>query len=369
MSPASTSPGPDGAEQPAKRPDMVTIADVARHAGVAVSTVSYVLSGKRVISAATRERVLASVRKLGYHPNAGARALASKRANVIALVLPLRSGMHLPVLMQFATAVVTTARQFDHDVLLVTADEGAAGLRRIAASAMVDGIVLMDVEMRDARVPLLRRLGRPSVLIGFPADAAGLTCVDLDFYRAGQACVDHLAALGHRRIALLGAPAVVYDRDTGFAHRTRAGFTETARRHGINAHAQPCEESYEAIRRELAGLLERDPDLTGLVVHNEAAVGQVLTALRSLGRAVPDDVSVVAICPDEVAERADPTLTSVLIPAEEVGRQAVSLLMRKLEGDPVPEATLLDPRLTVRASTAPAATGPNGVVGAAGAGR
>jgi LacI family transcriptional regulator len=344
-------PEPNGAEPAAKRPDMVTIADVARHAGVAVSTVSYVLSGKRVISAGTRERVLASVRTLGYHPNAGARALASKRANAIALVLPLRSGMHLPVLMQFATAVVTTARQFDHDVLLVTADEGAAGLRRIAASAMVDGIVLMDVEMHDERVPLLHRLGRPSVLIGFPAEAAGLTCVDLDFYRAGQACVEHLAALGHRRIALLGAPAVVYDRDTGFAHRTRAGFAETAERFGIAAVAQPCEENFEAIRRELAGLLERYPDLTGLVVHNEAAVGQVLAALRALDRMVPGDISVLAICPDEVAERVSPALTSVLIPADEVGRQAVSLLMRKLEGETVPDATLLDPRLTVRAST------------------
>lgn len=348
----------------AKRADMVTITDVARHAGVAVSTVSYVLSGKRAISATTRQRVLASIRALGYHPNAGARALASKRANVIALVLPLRSGMHLPVLMQFATAVVTTARQFDHDVLLVTADEGADGLRRIAASAMVDGIVLMDVEMHDARVPLLRDLERPSVLIGFPAEAENLTCVDLDFYRAGAACVDHLAALGHREIALLGAPAVVYERDTGFAHRTRAGFTETAERYGIVATAQPCEESFDAVRQELAGLLDRHPGLTALVVHNEAAVAHLLAALPLLGRQVPHDVSVMAICPDEVAERASPALTSVLIPAEDVGHQAVTLLMRKLEGQQVPAATLLDPRLTVRASTAAAGNHDSAAIGA-----
>src|SRR5499427_357869 len=120
------------------RGSMVTIIDVARHAGVAPSTVSYVLSGKRAISATTRQRVLASISTLGYHPHAGARSLASNRANVIALVLPLRAGMHLPVLMQFASSVVTTARQHNHDVLLVTADEGPAGLRRIAASAMVE---------------------------------------------------------------------------------------------------------------------------------------------------------------------------------------------------------------------------------------
>jgi LacI family transcriptional regulator len=90
-------------EQSAPRGRAVTISDVARHAGVA-ATVSYVLSGKRTISAGTRARVLASVRTLGFHPHAGARSLASNRANVIALALPPRQGMHLPVVMQFATA-------------------------------------------------------------------------------------------------------------------------------------------------------------------------------------------------------------------------------------------------------------------------
>lgn len=332
----------------------VTITDVARHAGVAVSTVSYVLSGKRAISATTRQRVLASIRALGYHPNAGARALASKRSNVIALVLPLRAGMHLPVLMQFATAVVTTARAYDHDVLLVTADEGEAGLHRVAASAMVDGLVLMDVELRDPRVPLLRQLPRPSVLIGFPAEAAGLTCVDLDFAAAGGGCVEHLASLGHTEIALLGAPPVVYERNTGYAVRTRTGFTDAVEQLGLKATALPCEESAGAVHAEVAELLEHRPGLTGLVVHNEAAVSHVLAALAALGRRVPQDVSVVAICPDELAERVNPPLTSVLVPAEEVGHHAVTLLMRKLADPPVdtPDSTLLAPRLTVRASTA-----------------
>lgn len=338
-----------------QRDSVVTIADVARHAGVSTSTVSYVLSGKRAISATTSARVHASIRALGFHPHAGARSLASNRSSVIALVLPLRQGMHLPVLMQFATAVVTSARRHHHDVLLVTADEGPAGLRRVAAGAMVDGLVLMDVEMHDPRVPTLRRLERPSVLIGLPADSAGLTCVDLDFHRAGAVCVEHLAALGHREIALLGAPRVVYDRDTGFAHRTRDGFVEAAKRLRLTAYAQPFEEHPAAVHESLAQLLAHHPRLTGLVVHNEAAVAHVLSSLRALGRRVPEDVSVVAICPDELAERSSPALSSVQIPAEDVGRQAVELLMRKLDDRAVPPATLLPPILTPRASTAPAA--------------
>jgi DNA-binding LacI/PurR family transcriptional regulator len=91
--------------------------------------------------------------------------------------------------------------------------------------------------------------------------------------------------------------------------------------------------------------------LDGIVVHNEAAVPALLEALQASGRRIPEDLAVVALCPDEVAEQAAPPLTSIAIPAGEAGREAVGLLMAKLNGQDVPDATLLEPRLTVRAST------------------
>lgn len=103
---------------------MVTLAEVAQHAGVSASTVSYVLSGKRSISVSTRERVELSIQQLGYHPNAGARALASSRSNIIALMVPLRTDMYVPVMMEIAIAVATTARTHGYDVLLLTGEEG-----------------------------------------------------------------------------------------------------------------------------------------------------------------------------------------------------------------------------------------------------
>jgi DNA-binding LacI/PurR family transcriptional regulator len=331
---------------------MAKIGDVARHAGVAPSTVSYVLSGKRPISEETRQRVLKSIQTLGYHPHAGARALASKRSNVLALVIPLRTGVHVPVIMQFAISVVTAARGHDNDVLLLTQEEGVDGLRRVAGAALVDGIIVMDVELHDPRVPVLRTLERPTVLIGFPADAEGLTCIDLDFTAAGAACLDHLAELGHRRVALIGSPPEVYERETGFASRTATGFTQAAARHRIAATVHPCDATHEAARSVVAELLREHPDLTGVVVHNEAVVEPLLAAFADAGRTVPDDLSVVAICPDELAERTRPALSSVAIPTEEVGRQAVELVMAKLNGEPAADATLLSPHLTRRASTA-----------------
>ena len=330
---------------------MVKITDVARRAGVSPSTVSYVLSGKRPISAATQRRVEASIRELGYRPHAGARALASSRSNVLALVMPLRSGIHVPVQMQFAGAVATAARGHDHDVLLLTQEEGEDGLRRVADSALVDGLIVMDVQLSDSRTPLLRTLPLPSVLIGFPAEADGLTCIDLDFTATGESCVGHLAHLGHRCVALLGSPPEVYVRGTGFARRTAAGFTGAARRYGMTSTVLPCEASGAAARRTVDRLLRDHPGLTGVVVHNEPALPLLMEAFQQAGMRIPQDLSVVAVGPDEQAESAAVPVTSVAIPADEVGERAVELLMTKLNGVAVPDATLLPPRLTPRAST------------------
>ncbi|GGQ50727.1 LacI family DNA-binding transcriptional regulator [Streptomyces asoensis] len=335
---------------------MVKITDVARHAGVSPSTVSYALSGKRPISEETRRRVEDSARALGYRPHAGARALASSRSNVLALVVPLRTGIHVPVVMQFAVSVVTAAR--DHDVLLVTQEEGEEGLRRVADTALVDALIVMDVQLHDPRLPLLRTLDRPSVMIGFPLEAEGLTCIDLDFRAAGERCVEHLAQLGHRVVALVGSPPQVYVRGTAFAQRVVQGFTAAADRAGIASAVHPCGTTPAEARRVAERLLSEQPALTGVVVHNEAALEPLVDAFEELGLRVPGDLSVTAICPDRLASTLRVPVTSVALPSAEVGERAVELLMRKLGGEAVPEATLLPPTLTRRASTAPRTVDP-----------
>ncbi|MGX1369652.1 DNA-binding LacI/PurR family transcriptional regulator [Streptomyces canus] len=328
---------------------MVKITDVARRAGVSPSTVSYALSGKRPISEETRQRVEEAIRELGYRPHAGARALAGRRSNVLALVVPLRAGIHVPTVMRFAVSVVTTARRHDHDVLLLTQEEGEEGLHRVADTALVDGLVMMDVQLDDPRLPLVRSLDLPSVLIGLPASCAGLTCVDLDFQAAGEVCVEHLARLGHRSVALIGSPPEVYVRRTAFAQRVVQGFTAAADRAGMSSTVHPCE---PGAAREVAERLLRDqPALTGVVVHNEALLEPLLDAFADLGLRVPADLSLTAICPDELAESTHPPITSVSLPTEEVGTRAVELLMKKLDGTPVAESTLLPPRMTERGST------------------
>jgi DNA-binding LacI/PurR family transcriptional regulator len=332
---------------------VVTISDVARDAGVSPSTVSYALSGKRSISADTRNRIEASIRRLGYHPHAGARALASSRTNVLALVIPLRVDLNVPVVMQFVAAAVTAARGYDHDLLLLTKDEGPEGVRRVSASAMADAVIVMDVEASEPRIPVLRSLRCPAVLIGVPDQPRDLSCVDLDFAAAGSACVTHLAELGHRTIALLGPSPAVYERGTSYAGRFLRGFDATAAAHGLTARSYPCVPSYEGVRNWLDEVFRRQPGVTGLVVHNEAVLSALLAELSARHISVPDELSVVAVCPDDMVENHGLALTSVAIPTAEVGQLAVEMAMRQLNGVGQPEIRLLSPRLTVRDSTAP----------------
>ncbi|GAA0460874.1 LacI family transcriptional regulator [Actinoplanes capillaceus] len=329
---------------------MPTINDVAKAAGVSPSTVSYVLSGRRPISAETRARVQAAIAELGFHPHAGARALASSKTNVIALVAPLRVDVNVPVIMQFATAVVTAARSYNHDVLLLTKDEGTAGVERVAHSTMVDALILMDLERDDLRIPALRRLKQPSVLIGLPADHTGIACVDLDFGAAARAALEHLAGHGHRRIGLVGPSPAVYKRQTTYADRFLTGFLEATVDLGLQTVTHPCEPGTEGVRSCMADLDAELAGLTALVVHNEEALRPLLDLLHATGRRVPEDVSIVAICPRDVATAMPVNLTSIDIPAHDVGTLAVETVMRLLDGRRVEYTRLLEPSLVERDS-------------------
>ncbi len=330
---------------------MVTIADVARAAGVSNSTVSYVISGKRPISPTTRDRVEQSIKELGYHPNAGARALASHRTQVIGLVVPLRADMAVPVIMQFVTAIVTAARDHDHDVLLLTKEEGCEGIERVCASAMVDALIVMDVENDDERVPLLADCGRPVVLIGLPAEDHGLPCIDLDFRAAGRAVVDHLADLGHHDIAMIGPPAAVYERRTGYALRLLDGVNAQAQARDVVVAASPCEPTYRGVARCVDDIMRTMPGFTAVFVHNEPAVTPLLSVLRQRGLRIPDDLSLVAMGPADLAAGDRLPLTMIEVPAQQVGAQAVDMLLSMLtENGPV-RHRLLPPTLVRRQST------------------
>lgn len=340
-----------------------TSKDVARLAGVSQSTVSYVMNGTRPISEATRKRVLEAIEALTYQPNAGARALASQRTRVIGLMVvpvhgPGLDGVPDAGALPFIETIASLARQHDHDLLLVTADEGSAGLRRLAGRSLCDAIVLMDIETKDERVPVAASLPVPVILIGVPEDPAGLWCVDLDHQLAAQMAVEELAAAGHDRLVFMGYPAELVERDLNYVHRFLDAAFKAAEAHGLPyefiSPVEPRRDSAQAaVDRALAG---RRSERIGIVVPNSPALQLVVSALHVRGAVPGRDVSLIALCTDVVAEQAEPPITNVSTDSGDVSLRAMEAVFRLLEapssGAP-PAVDLVPPRLTRRESVLP----------------
>ena len=331
----------------------VTIADVARHAGVSRSTVSYVLSGNRTISPETTKRVERSIAALGFRPHAGARSIRTRRTGVIAMALPMVYGPHNQVQMPYVWSALTAAQDSGLKVLMLTDDDGEAAIRDAVASALVDGVMLMEVQRQDPRIPLLTALNCPAVVVGTPDDPHGLPLVDFDFALAARACAEHLHELGHTAVGYLGQAPEAFGRDVAYAVHARETVLAALESRGQHSAWAACEPAPGGVVRALDELFARQPDLTALIVYNERVLPLVMDRLTGLGARVPDDLSVIAICPDDEAERCGTPLTSVSLPAEELARVAVRSLARRIEGEELPAGTLLAPSLKIRASTGP----------------
>jgi DNA-binding LacI/PurR family transcriptional regulator len=334
---------------------MAKIHEVAKAAGVSISTVSYALSGKRTISAETRQRIERAVRELDYRPNAGARMLAGRRTNIFALTEPFRADTYAPAHMAFVLATSIAARRYDYDVLLLTEEEASAGMRRVATSGLADAVLVLDVAPDDERAGLARQLDIPSVFVGVPNDPDGLVCVDLDFEAAADLAVDRLADAGHHSIGLLGHPPSAYLR-SNFPPRVRAGFERRASERGLDAVVELPEFSEGrgvAVRTAVGALLDRG--VTGLVLHcDDAAHLAALDELAARGLGVPADVAVVSVGSTFDTGSMHPPLDVVpLVPQASCDR-AVELAMQSLsDAAPAPGVYLITPEYRDHGSVAP----------------
>jgi len=332
-----------------------TSKDVARIAGVSQSTVSYVMTGKRPISESTRQRVLAAMEELTYEPNAGARALAGRRTQVVGLVVPFLAPAVMAGLLPFIETIAACARANDHEVLLVTADEGSAGLQRLAGRALCDAIIMMDIREQDERVPVAAALPVPVVLVGVPGDPAGLYCVDLDFEAAARMAVDELADTRHDEAIVLGYPAGMMERGVNFVGRFLGAARRQADLRGLPMTVlEPVELGTPAVVEAAEHLLaRRGPGRLGLVVPHSPIIGSLLHALRSRGVVPGRDVSVIGLSTDITAEDFDPPYTNVSEEPRDVSRRAMETLFWLLDpgrGVVRPMIDLVAPRLTRRTS-------------------
>lgn len=332
---------------------------VADRAGVSIATVSFVVNDTKPVSRQTRDRILRAIDDLGYRRNSAARALASRRSRVIALIYPLIDHRHHH---SFVDAAATACEERGYSLVLwpLHTDNVSHEIAALIQSGSADGVILMEVQLDDERVDHLRRAGAPFALIGRTRDTDGIDCVDIDFERSVEQAIDDLAALGHRDFALIvedlsGTPVAGYAPPI----RSEQTFQEAIASRALNGVVFRATHESAPVLALAEELARRAPRTTAVIaVHDEAAFALV-TGLPRRGVRIPEDLSITGVATSTATgDLLDPPLTVYDAPGSPLGRLAAEALIARLEGsDAPPMQQRLACTLRARGSVAPAPIG------------
>lgn len=330
-----------------------TIKDVARLAGVSISTASIALSGKGPVSAETRERVLAAAEKLRYRPNALARSLVTSHTQIVGLILP---DLRDPYFHEIASGVERVAWDSGYTLLLADTNRSPSKEKAVVEafrSHRVDGMIFAGSGREGDLGPLLDA-GESGPIVVLGRHHASLPSVRVDNVAAGRIATEHLLRLQRERLCFIGGPADLttsIDRASGFHEAMRAADRPLDLTYVTEADFTP-----EGARRVTLELFDRlaaqGKDLPdGIVAANDQMAIGVLQALRTRGIAVPDEVAVVGIGDIPTATYVEPPLTSVALPTRQMGEAAMELLLRLMRGEKGPQEPITLPvRLVYRGS-------------------
>lgn len=322
--------------------EVCTIRDVARRAGVAVSTVSRVLNGKKDVSEATRKRVLEVVEECGYVQNGNARFLKQDRSEFAAIIVRGRLSV-------FLSDVAERMHLYAQECGLQTIteyidemDDEFDVMRQLHAQKRAGAFVFLGSRL-DERCEAVRALGAPCVFATVNASARDFGCassVSIDDRAAACAVMEGLLEKGHTRIAIFGGNP---EGDDPIARRYQ-GAVEGLTRHG---HAFAPQESFCQVRFSLedayAGAkayFAEHPDVTAAFAMSDTIAAGVIRALYDLGKAVPGDVSVAGFDGTALARYFIPSIATVSQPAEDIARVSVALLLERMAGEDARHVTV-----------------------------
>lgn len=333
---------------------MHTIHDVARAAGVSITTVSRALNGYSDVSEKTRLRIARIAKELDYHPSTAARNLRVKRTDTIAFApsLPRYANSHL----FFKEFIGTLAFDcFQHNLSLLAtlpyAEQNEADMyQELAGTGRVDGIILATIQPQDMRIPLLQKIGIPFVAFGRLLDENDLSYpfVDVDGKAGVRKLVEYLYARGHRRIAYLSGRT-----EASFPYYRLNGYLEVLRNHHLKEDArliamglQGQEDTILALERMLALPAESVP--TAIMTSNNHLALYLLPALRDMGRSVgkePGQIAVASFDDLSFAAYLDPPLTTARSPIEELSKLILELLVSIIKQEELEVSQAIYPHL------------------------
>ncbi|CAN7255648.1 LacI family transcriptional regulator [Microbacterium foliorum] len=334
----------------------VTIADIARMAGVSPGAVSFALNGRPGVSDETRQRILAIVEENHWQPSSAARALVGARANTVgfALARPARSLGSEAFFTDLIAGIESRLSESKVSLQLRLVTDIAEEMevhRQWRSSNQVDGIILIDPRDDDPRSDRIAALDARAVMIGSkPSPEGAVPSVWIADDEVAETLFSYLAALGHTRIAYVAGPAELEHT------RLRAEVLHAMASDGIAGEVittdfSPARAS-AVTRSQLSGRLRP----TAIVYDNDVMAVAGLRVAQEMGRAVPRDVSIASFDDSVIAGLINPSITAMTRDTFELGEQAATLLLQQIvAGLNLPSAQGPTPTLTARESTAPPA--------------
>jgi LacI family transcriptional regulator len=333
--------------------NVYTMRDVARLAGVSISTVSAVVNNKAIVSSESTALVQKAIEALGFTPHGGARGLRTGRTHILGFVV---QDITNPFFVEALRGVEDEALKHGYEVMVCNSnDRPDLELRHLKAlyAQRVDGVLLAPVDSYSAR-ELLVRDRAPIVFIDCVPMKAKVSCVVTDNFDAAYEATRHLVGLGHRRIAVISGK---------LTHSTSIDRVEGCRKALQESNLPVQEESVRqgdshiesGYRIGLNLLQSSEPPTAIFTLNNRMALG-ILRALRELRIACPERVSVMSFDDPDWAEVFAPSLTAIEQPTYEIGKSAVSLLLHSIQstkddGDVDTRQVLLKSTLRIRGST------------------
>ena len=309
----------------------MNIAEIARRANVSTATVSRTLNQSGPVKAATARKVWRAVTELNYVPNSHARALVSGRSRIIGVMV---SDITNPFFPELLRSFEKQAAEKHYDLLVTSTDyetsRMAACLRRML-ERKVDGVAIMTSEMDLGLIKELSRRGVPMVFMDVGQVGPKMSHVAIDYGNGVRQAVDHLAELGHTRIAFISGPLQLHS-----ARTRRQAFLESMRARGVEPEKKLLREgthTAEGGRAEMAALLRLSKRPTAVVCSNDWTAIGALNAIAAAGLRVPQDISLVGFDDIPLASYTTPPLTTVRMSASDVGTVAFRALFGLISGE------------------------------------
>ncbi len=335
----------------AKRSKKMTIVDIAAASGVSVSTVSRILNNKPDVAEETRQRVLQVIAQHRFAPQSAWQQIKAGRSRIITLHYP--QDFNQPS-QDIITGAAVACQEAGYALNLIAAPLSDAELLALYDRGHADGVILMEILTHDPRADLLRGHELPFVMIGRCADQDDLSYVDLDIHAGVVQAVDYLYHLGHRQIALVTLTPVREGKEYAYTTWAVQGYEEACRRYGLPArwHSSDSDADVEA---SVLAWLTGHPEVTAIITPQEAEAAGLLRAVQARRLRIPQDISLVGVMPDAMAELVTPPITTISFPSREMGSRAARILLDMLSGNvSAPARVLLRPEICVRGSSGPA---------------